>query len=278
MEKGRPLRTADRALALLEFVAGSPVDPAIKDAARSLGLNLTTTYHLANTLEARGYLVKDGQGKLRIGPKVAMLHQGFVRRLQPAVDFDPVLRRLSQRTGETAYLATWERGDAVLQAVVEGAHPVRVTGLYIGLRGDSHCRASGKAVLAYLPPEELSEFLSGHPLTRRTPNTITGVRRLRADLEETARRGWALDNEEFAVGVACVAVPYFGPDGRVQGALTVSAPASRWLEAKDRFQVAVRSAGEEASRLLGYAGPYPRSSGPGSPEGEAIAEVVAEVS
>jgi IclR family acetate operon transcriptional repressor len=276
MENGRSLRTVDRALALLEFVAMSPVDPAIKEAARSLGFNLTTCYHLVNTLEARGYLVKDGQGRLRIGPKVTVLHQGFVGRLQPARDFTPVLQRLSQAVEETAYLSTWERSDAVLQAVVEGPHPVRVTGLYVGLRGDSHCRASGKAVLAYLPPAELSEFLRGHPLTRRAPNTITGVRRLRADLAETARRGWALDDEEFAVGVACLAAPYFGPDGRVQGAFTVSAPATRLPQAKERFREAVLRAGEEASRLLGYPGPYPRTA-PADPGGE-VAHVVAEVS
>jgi DNA-binding IclR family transcriptional regulator len=277
MEKGRSLRTVDRALALLEFVATSPVDPAIKEAARNLGINLTTCYHLVNTLEARGYLVKDGQGRLRIGPRVAVLHQGFVRRLQPARDFTPVLQRLSHAIEETAYLSTWERGDAVLQAVEEGPHPVRVTGLYVGLRGDSHCRASGKAVLAYLPAEELSEFLRRHPLTRRTPNTITGVRRLRADLVETARRGWALDAEEFAVGVSCLAAPYFGPDGRVQGAFTVSAPATRLSQAKERFTEAVLRAGEEASRLLGYPGPYPRTVAPAEPGGE-VADIVMEVS
>lgn len=277
MEKGRSLRTVDRALDLLELVATSTADPAIKDAARSLGINLTTCYHLVNTLESRGYLVKDGQGRLRIGPKMAALHQGFVRRLQPVRDFTPVLQRLGEAIEETAYLSTWERGDAVLQAVVEGPHPVRVTGLYVGLRGDSHCRASGKAVLAFLPPDELSEFLRRQPLTRRTPNTITGVRRLRADLVETARRGWALDDEEFSVGVSCLAAPYFGPDGRVQGAFTVSAPATRLPQAKERFRAAVLGAGEEASRLLGYRGPYPRTLVPAEPGGE-VADIVVEVS
>jgi DNA-binding IclR family transcriptional regulator len=278
MEDSRLLRTADRALAVLELVATSPVDLVVKDVAALLRFNLTTTYHLVNTLAARGYLVRDGRGRLRIGPKVAVLHQGFVGRLQPAVDLEPVLQRLSERTAETTYLSTWEQGDAVLQAVVEGPHPVRVTGLYVGLRGDSHCRASGKAVLAYLPPAELSDFLRTHRLTRRTPRTITGVRRLRAELTETAGRGWALDAEEFAVGVACMAAPYFGPDGRVQGALTVSAPVARLEEATERVRKAVLSAGEEASRLLGYSGPYPRIEARSALSGAAGADVVAEVS
>ena len=259
IEKTPSLRTVDRALALLEFVARSKSHPTIKEMSGALGLNLTTSYHLANTLEARGYLVKTRQRRWRVGPSVGLVYQAYLRDAQPAVDFTPALRRLAETTGETAYLSTWDQGDTVLQSVVEGAHPVRVTGLYVGLRGDSHCRASGKAVLAYLPKEELDSFLRRRRLKARTPNTLTDVRRLRADLEETARRGYALDNEEFALGVACVAAPYFAADGRVQGAVTVSAPATRFAHSGADFIDATVAVGEEVSRLLGWSGAHPAS-------------------
>lgn len=253
IEKTPSLRTVDRALALIEFVARVEHHPTVKEMSAALGLNLTTCYHLANTLEARGYLVKTRQRRWRVGPTVAGLYQAFLRDAQPAVDFTPALRRLAETTGETAYLSTWERGETVLQSVVEGPHPVRVTGLYVGLRGDSHCRASGKAVLAYLPKDELDSFLRRRRLAARTPNTVTDVRRLRAELEETARRGYALDNEEFSLGVACVAAPYFAPDGRVCGAVTVSAPVSRFAQSQADFIEETVAAGEEVSGLLGWA-------------------------
>ncbi|HLH71000.1 MAG TPA: IclR family transcriptional regulator [Candidatus Dormibacteraeota bacterium] len=251
------LRTAVRALSVLEWIASQRSEPSAKEVAAALDLNLTTCYHLINTLLARGYLVKGEHRRLRLGPKVAFLYQSFARTLQPARDLLPILQGLSRATDETAYLAGWERGDVVLQAVVEGPHALRVTGLYPGLRGAAHARASGKAVLAYLSRGELETFLAEHPLTPLTASTITDPARLRDALGAVARDGVAVDREEFAVGICCVAAPFFGVDGTVKGALTVSMPASRFAASQDLCRKAVRSAGEQASRMLGYGGEYP---------------------
>ena len=251
------LRTVDRALSLLEFVASAAVEPTAKEAATKLGVHVATCYHLVNTLERRGYLVKGPRGSLRLGWKIAAVHQSFVSKMQPRGDFLSVLRNLSRQTEETAYLAGWRDGDVVLEAVVEGPRPVRVTGLYVGLRGDAHCRASGKAILAYLPEDALEKFVSEKPLTARTPNTITNPEELRRALIEVRRQGYALDREEFAIGLGCVAAPYFDAKGEVAGAVTVSAPVPRFYEFLGSLTKAVLSAGEALSRLLGYSESYP---------------------
>ena len=266
IEKEPALRTADRALALLEFVASAPAEPSVKEAAVALELNLTTCYHLTNTLCSRGYLVKDSRGRLRLGSKVAALHEAFLRRVEPSQDFRPILQDLSRTTGETTYLATWEGSEVVLQAVVDGEHTVRVTGLYIGLRGDAHSRASGKAILAYLAPAELDEFLRARPLPRRTPATITSPKKLKAALAEIRSCGYAVDREEFTVGVGCIAAPYFGADHSVRGAITISAPISRFDATLDRLVRAALRAGRDASHLLGYAGRYPPEMHPAQTE------------
>jgi len=251
------LRTAVRALSVLEWIASQRSEPSAREVATALDLNLTTCYHLINTLLSRGYLVKSEHRRFRLGPKVAFLYQSFARTLQPARDLLPILQGLSRATDETAYLAGWERGDVVLQAVVEGPHALRVTGLYPGLRGAAHARASGKAVLAYLSRGDLERFLAEHSLTPLTANTITDPKRLCDALGAVARDGIAVDQEEFAVGICCIAAPFFGFDGTVRGALTVSMPASRFAASQDLCREAVLSAGERASRMLGYGGEYP---------------------
>jgi IclR family acetate operon transcriptional repressor len=271
--KPMTLRTVERALALVEFVADAETAPTMKEAARALGINLTTCYHLAHTLQQRGYLVKDGRG-LRIGAKAAKIHRGFLRRIHPGVDFRSVLQDLAGRTGETAYLASWQDEEVILQAVVEGAHPVRVTGLYVGTQGDTHCRASGKAVLAYLGRDALDRYLASRPLTARTPHTITDPTRLRSALSEIAAHGYAVDDEEFALGVCCLAAPFFGVDGQVRGAVTVSAPAERFGAAEETIREAVLAAAERVSSLLGFAGPYPHEAPPIAPA-QQVAEMVA---
>ena len=252
------LQTVERALAILEYVASEPRGLSVKEIAQALHLNISICYHLTNTLIAQNYLIKGDDRRLSMGPKIAALYQAFRRNANPGRDFLPILQGLMHETRETAYLAAWDHGEVVLQALVEGRETLRVAGLHVGLRGPAHARASGKVVLAYLPEDELDAFLRRHPLTAVTGNTITDPAQLRRALADIAKAGYALDNQEFAEGVCCLAVPYFGPEGAVEGAVTVSAPVTRFFGAEPRIHEAVLRAGETISRLYGYEGPYPR--------------------
>jgi IclR family transcriptional regulator, acetate operon repressor len=243
------LRTVARALRVLEFVAEEPRQPSVKDVAESLGLNISTCHHIAKTLLERGYLTKGAERRLALGPQVAALHSAFLRQLRPVTNFVPILEELVERTGETSYAAMWDDGEVSLQAVVEGRQALRVTGLRVGYRGMAHSRASGKAVLAYLPDGELSAYLADHPLTATTPNTITDEGILRDALAEIRSNGYAVDNQEFASGVWCIAAPFFGSQGAVQGAVSISMPASRWTSTDGYSQHVLRAASLISERL-----------------------------
>ncbi|MBC7084735.1 MAG: IclR family transcriptional regulator, partial [Firmicutes bacterium] len=147
--------------------------------------------------------------------------------------------------------------EVVLRSVVEGPHPLRVSGLTPGLRGAAHCRASGKAMLAYLEESELLRYLRTHSLAPLTDRSITDVQRLREDLERIAQQGFAEDLGEFAPDICCVAAPYFDAQGKVAGALTISMPLFRHSQKGPQVAAAVLAAGEQASRAMGYAGSYP---------------------
>lgn len=253
------LKTVNRALKLLEWVgAAQGRDPTIGQAAQSLKLNITTCYHIVNTLTDAGYLTRGMDRGLQLGPKVAVLHQAFSHRLQPRPELMAVLQNLGWKARETAYLSTWDRGAAILQAVVEAPEALRVAGLYVGLRGAMHCRAGGKVILAYLSPEEIDAFIHENPLTAHTPNTITTSSALRRALREIRAVGYAVDREEFARGVCCVAAPYFDAANSVTGAIAVSLPASRFATSQNSICKLVLGAGRQASRLLGYVEAYPQ--------------------
>jgi DNA-binding IclR family transcriptional regulator len=153
------LQTVERALAFLETVAQARRPPRLKEVAEALGINVTTSYHLLNTLQMAGYLTRDSDGSLRIGGRTAILYQGLVRNFALGRELTPVIEELSGSTGETAYIAALNREKVIIQAVVEGDQAVRVTGLYVGFSGSEHIRASGKAVLAHLPDEQRNAAL-----------------------------------------------------------------------------------------------------------------------
>lgn len=256
-DRGTRLRTVDRALSVLEFVAEAAREPSIKEVARGMGLNLSACYHLVNTLEARNYLMKGEDHRLRLGPRVATLYNGFTKAMRSERDFLTVLQDLRDETNETTILAKWDRGDVVMQQIVEGEQTLRVTGLYVGQRSPAHTRTSGKVVLAFLPVAEREEWLRKAKLVALTPNSITDRTLLRRKLEQIARNGYAIDEEEFALGICGAGAPYFLANGAVTGAVTVAAPASRFRADRQRYARAVFGCGERISRLLGYTGPYP---------------------
>lgn len=253
----RGLGTVRKALTLLDWVAAQPSPPSVRDCAVALGLNLTTSYHLVNSLCDARYLRKDAGRRLSVGPQVAVLYGVLARNAQPTRVLLPVLEDLRAKTGETCYLSSWESGEVLMQIVVESPQALRVSGLYAGSRGPAHCRASGKAMLAFIPEREREEYLARGPFQVVTGHTITDPDRLRAELHVTALRGYSVDQEEFEEGVCCIAAPYFDLSGRLRGAVSVSMPTFRAPLMGDRIRPELLRAADEVSRVLGFAGVYP---------------------
>jgi IclR family acetate operon transcriptional repressor len=251
------LQTVERALRVLEFVASGPdPPPTLQDIARAIDCHVSTAYHVVVTLLANDYLLRSSERTFRLGPKVAFLYAQLRRDIEVPVELQALVATLGQAAQETAYLAGWLNGDVVLQVVQEGTHTLRVAGLYPGFRGLAHCRASGKAILAHLRPALREAVLHSYPLAARTPNTITEIGRLKEELDVVARQGFALDLEEFDLGVCCVAVPYFDSHQVVQGAFAVAAPRSRFDEERiDLLRGLLQQAANRAQALLGQALP-----------------------
>jgi DNA-binding IclR family transcriptional regulator len=87
----------------------------------------------------------------------------------------------------------------------------------------------GKCLLAWLTPEERAAAVYAHPMVRLTSHTITTAGELEAHLDEVRRDGYAMDNEERAEGVRCVAAPIWDRTGRVTAALSVSGASFRMV-------------------------------------------------
>jgi DNA-binding IclR family transcriptional regulator len=245
------LQTVERALAFLEAVALAPRPPLLKDVTAQLGLNITTGYHLFNTLRESGYLVRDGDGTLRVGSRAAVPYQGLMRQLDLGRDVQPIVTDLSSTTDETAYLTSRAGDGVVVRAVAEAQQAVRVSGLYIGFSGQEHRRASGKAVLAFLPSGAKRTLLDLclHDLPPKERAQV--LTDLEQELEVVRRRGYALDEQTFQPSVCCIAAPYFGANEEVAGSIALSVPVIRFTRSKAALIPRVVQAAATVSELLG---------------------------
>ena len=220
------IQSVHRAATVLELVAGNGGMRA-SQIARRLDVPLPTVFHLLSTLTDVGLLDKLDDRRYQLGPMTGLLAEAYAAQVSAPEHLHARLQEMAERTGETAYLSVWRRGDATLLSIVEGRRAVRVSGLHLGYSGATHARASGKVLLTYSGPTALDEYLEHHQLT----NPSTTPKALRAVIERTRRDGYAVDEEEFAEGVSCVAAPV--TDGRM--AMGVSAPSERFRENREEL-------------------------------------------
>ncbi|MCS6848986.1 MAG: IclR family transcriptional regulator [Anaerolineae bacterium] len=262
-EDDRPtgiLLSLRRGLRVLEAIATSNGAATAKWLSQETGIKIGTCYHILRTLEDEGYVVRLPGSRFGLGSRVAFLHDNFRAHLAPPQELLDILSQLHAEVGETTYISGWYGDNIVLQRYLEGVNAVHVRSLEIGYAGFAHARASGKAILAFLPEGRVRAYLATHPLTRRTANTITDADQFIEHLRHTANQGYAVDREEFADGVCCVSAAIFDRSGFPVGAYTISLPANRFEEKVEALAGATKRAAIQASVALGFLGTYPPQS------------------
>ena len=217
----------DRVIDILETFARIGPDLGVSEISRALGLKKATAHRLLASLRRRGIVAQDpATRRYRLGLKLWEL--GAMATLQ--VDWvDRVkahLEQLTQVTGETAHLAILSDGQILYVEKVESSHSLRMPS-QVGRRNPIHCTGVGKAQIAYLPDEVLVSLVNRRGLARFTPNTLTDLPALRAELARVRARGYAVDNEEIEEGLVCIGAPIRDHTGEVVAGVSIAGPSSR---------------------------------------------------
>ncbi|MCL6454957.1 MAG: IclR family transcriptional regulator [Alicyclobacillus sp.] len=247
------IQSLARGLKLLELIAEQPEGCNAKWLSKVSGINLSTCYHLLNTLDVAGYVEKDRQTQNYVLTyKVSYLSNLIQSRKILPRKISTLAHTLVQKTGETAYVATWENGEVVVSHIAESDQAVKVRSLYVGYRDHAFVRALGKAILAHVTAAELMAYRAAHVPVRRTEHSHVDWDDIQAELQRTRERGYSLDLEEFELGVCCIGAPIFRFDGAIWGAMSISMPSSRYNPADETTVAYLRGEAYAASLSLGY--------------------------
>lgn len=140
----------------------------------------------------------------------------------------PHLEELHRQTGQTLHLAILRDADVIyLEKLLPRERSLTMPSV-IGDRMPATCTGVGKVLLAFSPAEVRDKALAG-PLPQRTARSLGTLEEVRRELAAITGRGYALDREEAAPGVSCVAVPVLGDDGCAVAAISVSYPSAAVL-------------------------------------------------
>jgi IclR family transcriptional regulator, acetate operon repressor len=255
-DNGGGIQALDRAFLILDIIADAGGEAKLTEISTTAGLNVSTCHHLISTLCNWGYVARGIDSKTYVlGPRILHLSAACLRQVDLPRRAQHYVDRLNEQTRETIQLSIMQDTSLVNVLRREARQAVRVDGGLGGKLNAAHATATGKAILAWLPPIECSRIIAHQGLTGFTPNTITNFDKLTEELRLTRRRGFAIDQEEFHPGVVCVGAAIRDHAGAVVGSIGVAMPLFRAsAEYLDRVKEQLIAAVDELSIELGAPG------------------------
>ncbi|MFC7173243.1 IclR family transcriptional regulator [Haloplanus litoreus] len=227
----RTVQSVDRACTILEHIRQAG-NVTLTELAEKMDLSLGSLQAYMNSLCQNGFVVKENR-EYTLAPQF-LTYGEHVRNNLPLYRVGrEVVDTMAHETGNNAHLITNHGGREVTLYQAFGENSVG-SDLYIWhqakLDWQLHWSASGKAILANLPPEQARDIVRNNALKRRTPHTITDDEALFEELERIRERGYALNDEEELLGLRAVAAPIHGDEGQLLGSVSLSAPKSQMTD------------------------------------------------
>jgi IclR family transcriptional regulator, KDG regulon repressor len=249
----RPVKSLLKALRILDALGDCPGGLGVTTLSQTLREPKSTVHRLLATLEAAGYAVFDPPtARYILGSRVSKLGEQLNSQ-SPLLTFGvPVLEELTKECKEASHLAILEATEVVYISREESKEPVRIS-FGMGHRAPAHCTALGKVLLAGLTDAEIRMLYKNQSrLKRSTARTALSLDSLISEIARIRRDGVAYDNEEYMVGLRCIAAPVRNYSGRIVAAMSLSMFKHRMTAArKNVFKAALIRASVELSRQLG---------------------------
>jgi DNA-binding IclR family transcriptional regulator len=212
---------------------------------RDVGLHPATAHRILRTLQEQGYVYQTAlAGPYHLGPSLMHLGRAAASEFPFREATRAEMQVLVGLCGETAYTTVLRDMEVLYVDVVESTHTVRITN-HVGDRGAPHSTATGRVLLSYLPPADVSHYLEGD-LRTFTPRTVTDRNELARIIDITRQQGFSVVIDEQELGVTSIAAPIMDHSGEVIAALAISGPTYRMESRMPELTALTR---EYASRM-----------------------------
>ncbi|QAT50722.1 IclR family transcriptional regulator [Caproiciproducens sp. NJN-50] len=248
----------ERALNILEYLAKANRPVTLKTLAGDLDIPIASAFRLVKNLVSRGYVKEHagGQTTYVLGGQISFLAVSYEQGISLQAKAEPFMRDLAEKLKQTVQLAVMKNGTLqyISQTLSASTTNVNVVApLYTPL--NIHTSAAGKILFSYLSGEQQTECLHKMQFTRATEKTITDAEAFVTETIMSRQHGYAVDMEEYAKGIGCLAIPVFSRDTCV-AALGITGSISNYKNTEHfsfLLQQLQKSAEELSQTLLFYA-------------------------
>lgn len=234
-----------KAFSILEFYTSRKQDWGVRELARHMGTHESTTYRLMSTLESLGVLYKNpsteryalGMKLYELGNRVD-INASFIHLTHPE------LEKVALEIEETVHLGILKGQSVLMVDKVESTMGLRLDST-VGQSSPLHCTGIGKTLLSFsnkLNPNVIED----KNLENYTDKTICDRALLSREMQKIKKQGFAIDNQEFELGLICVAVPVFNQRNELVAALSAAGPSDRFKKESLLDYVKILKNGAEA--------------------------------
>jgi IclR family transcriptional regulator, pca regulon regulatory protein len=215
------------------------------------GLSRAAVRRCLYTLTKLGFAGAEDGSRYSLRPRMLTLSHTYTTSNTLSSAAQPILERMSSALRESFSVATLD-GDDIVYVARTTVNRVMAVDLHIGSRLPAYCTSMGRILLAYLPTDQLEQYLARVVLTPHTTRTVNSIEKLRLLLRNVRRNGYALCDQEYEVGLRSLAVPVFSSSGRAVATINLSGSAPRMsvIEMQTRFLTHLRNAANELGVFL----------------------------
>jgi IclR family pca regulon transcriptional regulator len=250
---GDPNFMTSLARGLLVIQSFTPQHPhmTISQLSVKTGLSRAAVRRCLYTLTKLGFAGAEDGSRYALRPRMMTLSNTYAASNSLSTAAQPILERMSSAHRESFSVATLDGEDIVYIARTTVTRVMSVD-LHIGSRLPAYCTSMGRVLLAYLPAEQLEQYLARVNLVPHTSRTVASVEKLRLALRNVRRNGYALVDQEYEIGLRSLAVPVYSSTGRVVATINLSGSAPRMpvYDMQTRFLPHLRNAAAELGACL----------------------------
>ncbi|WP_346900447.1 IclR family transcriptional regulator C-terminal domain-containing protein [uncultured Roseibium sp.] len=230
--EGGGVQSITRALTILEKLADHTEGLTLTELAAEASLPPSSAHRILTTLQRQRFVrFEPATMCWLVGVQAFVVGNAFARSRDAVSLAIPFMRRLMNKTGETVNFFMLDGDEVICMAQIQSQQMVRAISRPGGGM-EMHRSAAGKALMAYMSEDDVTEIVTRRGMTRYTENTIVTPEALRLELDRIRQRGFSVDNEEFSIGLRCIAAPIFDETGAAQAAVSIAGPASRITECR----------------------------------------------
>ena len=245
------VRAVDRALDILLCFTREEPTRSLTQIAEAVHMSKTTVYRLLTTLEIKRFINRDKiTGMYRLGFRLVEMASLALQDMELRRWVQPYLKSLSTQYGETVDLSVLDGSHVMYLEVIESQQRVKLAAA-TGQRLPAYFTASGKALLAFAPEEQVRKILAEN-ITEHNGETDLTISRAMEDLGKVAERGYSISEQEYEEQINAVAAPIFDADNCAVASIAIVGPSFRLSrERLPELGESIRKIAAEISREVG---------------------------